>query len=695
MKSSCKLVVALILCVTLLFTSLSVVTLAETTNEGEITGEVTTGAETTDITTDEEHSPKDDFGVALSVDKNKVKPGDTITVSLEFTGNPGINSYIGTVKHDSNAVEYIDGSVKLDAKVDSDIKEVSYNGAVKLKIQDSDGFDKTGSMMTAQYRIKDGVTGSISFSLETAGVLDTEDNAVAVNSADISVEVLPAADSITLDKTELTLEKGQTEQLTATVTPDNIGSEIKWTSSDETVVSVDGNGKLTAVKPGSAVITAKADNKTAECTVTVISKLTGIDIEKEILLSVGKTHKLTVTFSPEDTTDAKTLTWTSSDESIATVDENGVVTAVSNGRTTVSVQCGQFVEICNVTVKYIEVSQIILSKTELELKINDSATLTAEVFPENATDYGTAIQWSSSDESVAVVDANGKITAVSGGTARIIAKVGNKKSECRVTVVEKKAMSLIVGQSKLEMEIGEKITLDVTVNPKDTTDLLVFTTSDTKVATVTQKGRITAVGAGTAEITVKVGSHTKTCVVTVAEIETNIKSVVISQAEANVTVGADFTLTYVTDPADAEPEKVVWTSSDDTVATVDENGKVTAVSAGTAQIFVSVDGITAVCTVTVEDAQTTEPETQPPVTQAPVTQAPDTTTPDTTSPYQGNTHQPTPGRQSTVFKIILVVIIILILSFIGITVVYFINRRNMYEDYDDDDDYEYDDEDEE
>ncbi len=679
MKRNCRSIVALLLCVTLIFTVLSVTALAE----GEQTGEITT-----DVTTDTTDVPKDDFGVVLTSDKSKAKPGDIITISLEFTGNPGMNSYIGSISCDEAVAEYVDGSAKLDEKVDSAIKEVTFNGAVKLKIQATDGFDKTGVMMTAQFKIKDGSSENAEFVLDTLSALDSEDSSVSVDSAKVSVPILPAAESIALDKTELSMQKGSTEQLTATVAPDSIDTDVIWSSSDESVATVDNSGKVTAVKPGAATITAKADNKTADCTITVTSKMAGISMEESILLSKGQTHKLTVTYAPADTTDDKTLTWSSSNESIAKVDENGVVTAIADGNAVITVKCGDFVETCDVTVRYIEISQIALNHSKLEIKINETETLTATVTPENATDYGSPIKWSSSDESVATVDENGKITAVSGGTATITAQVGNKTSECRVTVIEKKAISLIVEQSKLEMEIGEKITLDVTVNPKDTTDELTFSSSDTKVATVSKSGRVTAVGSGTAEITVKVGSHTKVCTVIVAKIETDIEKVEISQNIAVLNPGDSLVLGYTTVPGGAEAEKVVWTSSDDAVVTVDENGKITAIAVGNAQIVVSVDGITAICSVTVEDTQTTPAETTSPVTE------PDTTESET-SPYPfETTHEPAPGNtQSMVFKIILVVIIILILAFIGITVVYFINRRNMYGDYDDDDDYEYDDED--
>ena len=129
--------------------------------------------------------------------------------------------------------------------------------------------------------------------------------------------------SIKLDKTALSLAEGESATLTATVSPDNATNKtVTWSSSDKSVATVSSSGKVTAVKAGTAKITAKAGDKTATCTVTVSEKViavTSIKLDKTSLsLTEGETATLTATVSPDNATD-KTVTWTSSDKSIATV----------------------------------------------------------------------------------------------------------------------------------------------------------------------------------------------------------------------------------------------------------------------------------------------------------------------------------------------------------------------------------------
>lgn len=159
--------------------------------------------------------------------------------------------------------------------------------------------------------------------------------------------------SVSLNKTTLTLTEGESEVLTATVKPDNATDKtVTWSSSDASVAKVE-NGKVTAVKAGSATISAKAGDKSATCTVTVNKKVvavTSITLNKtELTLTEGESETLTATVKPDDATD-KTVTWTTSDASIATVDANGKVTAVKEGSATVTATAGDKSATCVITV---------------------------------------------------------------------------------------------------------------------------------------------------------------------------------------------------------------------------------------------------------------------------------------------------------------------------------------------------------
>ena len=166
-------------------------------------------------------------------------------------------------------------------------------------------------------------------------------------------------ESISLPEKE-EIELGNTLTLTPTFNPENATNKtVTWTSSDESVATVDNNGKVTSKKIGSTIITVTSQdgNKKATCTVTVKEALAGIPLESISLpekeeIELGNTLTLTPTFNPENATN-KTVTWTSSDESVATVDNNGKVTSKKIGSTTITVasQDGNKKATCTVTVK--------------------------------------------------------------------------------------------------------------------------------------------------------------------------------------------------------------------------------------------------------------------------------------------------------------------------------------------------------
>ncbi len=178
------------------------------------------------------------------------------------------------------------------------------------------------------------------------------------------------------------------------------------------------------------------DNNTEQSDKTV--SVLGVTLDKtSVSLEVGATLTLTATVSP-DNADNKTVTWSSSDEAVATVDENGKVTAVAVGNVTITAKAGDKTAECKVTIsaKIIAVESITFDESSLSLLVGDSKTLTATVSPENADNK--TVTWSSSDEAIATVDENGKVTAVAAGTATIKASANDgsgMKAECEVTVI--------------------------------------------------------------------------------------------------------------------------------------------------------------------------------------------------------------------------------------------------------------------
>ena len=317
-----------------------------------------------------------------------------------------------------------------------------------------------------------------------------------------------SATSITLNKTELTLAVNGTEQLEATVTPE--GQEIIWTSSDTDVATVSEDGLVTAVKAGTATITAKLnDGKKATCTVTVLE----ISLDKtELTLIEGDAEQLTATVSPE----GAAVTWSSSDSDVATVSESGLVTAVKAGTATITAKVNdETTATCTVTVEEKTTTMITLDKTEITLTVGNTEQLTAKVNPETET-----VTWGSSDPDVATVSDDGLVTAVKAGTATITAALADgKEATCAVTVREETSISL--NKTETTLTVGETEQLEATVNPE--TETVTWTSSDTDVATVSKTGLVTAVKAGTATITAALADGKEaTCVVTVQKDPTKI-----------------------------------------------------------------------------------------------------------------------------------------------------------------------------
>ena len=400
--------------------------------------------------------------------------------------------------------------------------------------------------------------------------------------------------SVELDKTSAQLKAGETVTLTATVKPDDATDKtVTWSTSDSSVATVD-NGVVTAIKVGSATITAKAGDKSATCSISVVPTLvTSVTLDQtNASLRVGETVTLTATVKPDDATD-KAVTWTTSDASVATVD-NGVVTANKVGSATITAKAGDKSATCSISVVPTPVTSVTLNKANASLKVGETISLTATVKPDDATDK--TVTWETSEASVATIT-DGVVTAIKLGSATITAKAGDKSAVCAITVIPTPVTSVTLNQTSASLKVGETVTLTATVKPDDATDKTVtWTTSDASVATV-DNGMVIAKKVGSATITAKAGSISATCAITI--IPTPVTSVTLDQTGATLKVGETITLTATVKPDDATDKTVKWTSSNKYVASVDQNGRITANTGGTATITATSGSFSATCKVTV------------------------------------------------------------------------------------------------
>ena len=254
--------------------------------------------------------------------------------------------------------------------------------------------------------------------------------------------------SVSLDKTTSELKVGQPETLTATVTPaDADDTNIIWSSSDSEVATVV-NGVVTAKKAGTATITATSEadsTKTASCVYTITNVApTSIELNRTTAtIAVTDTLNLTATVKPDNAT-IKTVTWSSSNDAIATVDANGKVTPKATGNVTITATATDATTVkatCAITIKteIIYATGISLNYTNEALKVDNTLQLTATISPANTDDKG--ITWETSNASVATVSASGLVTVVGEGTA-VIAAISNSKNsvtaECTITATYQK-----------------------------------------------------------------------------------------------------------------------------------------------------------------------------------------------------------------------------------------------------------------
>ena len=311
----------------------------------------------------------------------------------------------------------------------------------------------TASTIVKEIYVTDKGYGRIDLS-GTIGKLQADNNVtvkgygrIDEKSGNVTVEpgVKIGVTSVTLDKTDLTLDVNDTEKLTATVNPnDATNKTVTWKSDKPEIVEVDSNGNVTAKAAGTATITATADGKSASCKVTVNGQPATVPVQSvglntnKVELSVGEENKLVATVTPEAAAN-RDVTWNSSKPAVATVDSTGKVVAQAPGTTTITVTTvdGNKTATCEVTVKEtpVAVTGVGLNTNDLKLSAGEGNQLVVTITPQHATN--PKVTWKSSASEVATVDANGKVIAQAPGTATITVTTedGQKTAACTVTVL--------------------------------------------------------------------------------------------------------------------------------------------------------------------------------------------------------------------------------------------------------------------
>lgn len=300
-------------------------------------------------------------------------------------------------------------------------------------IKPNDATDKTVTWSSSDASVASVSEGKVKALKEGGATITAKAGEKSTTCSIIVAKKIIAVESISLNKTELSLTKGQSETLVATVKPDDATQKtVSWSSSNTGVATVE-NGEVTAVGGGKATITAQVGEVEATCIITVTVPVSSITLNNtNITLIEGEETTLVATIKPDDATD-KTVKWTSDKTGIVVVEQDGKVTAVKEGSATITASAGDKTATCSVSVqkKVIAVTSVTLSQSTLTLKQGETQKLTATVFPSDATDK--TVSWSSSNPSIATVS-DGTVTAKDSGTATITAKAGDKTASCTVTV---------------------------------------------------------------------------------------------------------------------------------------------------------------------------------------------------------------------------------------------------------------------
>lgn len=353
------------------------------------------------------------YGESLNLDKTQIKtaPGNSCHLKLSLLPEEAEDSF----------------SLSIQNKDPEDNSSVSW-------------YNQGYSSATKEYSFRIDRVGEYIATVTTTGGLKAECE-VTVTSFSISSSV--------------SVNMGNTKPLDSSLSPKGVEQQLTWSSTAEDIASVDENGIVTAIKPGTATIKAVSDvGMERSCLVTVTGYANKLILNKNTFnMAKGTTDRIIPSLLPEGSTDS--VSYSSSNSSVAYVDSNGLITARSAGSAQITVTTSQGLkQYCSVVVQkeVIPVTEFTISKTKLSLLPEQTAILTTEITPSNATN--TKVTWTSSNEEVATVNQGGTVTAIHSGTAQITASLGNGFTRtCTVTV--KKLSSAVISVKNMNTEPGD------------------------------------------------------------------------------------------------------------------------------------------------------------------------------------------------------------------------------------------------
>ncbi len=402
-----------------------------------------------------------------------------------------------------------------------------------------------------------------------------------------NITVLQPVTGMKLSEEYVTSRIGNSVQLRATIEPTNATNQnVTWKSSNTAVATVSENGLVTMKSAGTAsIICTSVDNPNVQafCNVTVLKPVSSVSLDidsKEMY--VGENYRLTYMVTPRDASTPDVI-WTSTNKSVVAVDGTGMLTAKGVGQAEIIVRTvdGAYMDLCTIVVKQ-KPTNVKMAVSNLTMNAGEYFYMDAIVTPANSTKEG--LVWESIDTNIVTVSSTGRITAKEAGKTVVMVKTDNgATSYCVVTVLEA-VTGLKIAPGKVTLDVGEKIQLYPEFTPATASNTAVtWSSSDTKIATVDKDGEVTAKQGGLVVIQCQSddGGYNAVCIITVIE---QVTELTISPEQYKLGLGKTFQLKAEIKNSTASNKDIEWSSSDESIVTVDKNGKIRGISLGYATI---------------------------------------------------------------------------------------------------------------
>ena len=507
-----------------------------------------------------------------------------------------------------------------------------YEQLVTKKVQQSIAVGIADGLSASIKGTSTGVSASGSESTGDATDTNTTDQESDGSTPDSGTTSSSEVEYIDIRST-LNVIAGKSNVLVPSFYPEEItDAKVTWKSSNTEIAKVDETGKVTGVAEGTTTITATSGTASSLCEVTVkpkdakTVKVTDIELsDTEVVLAAGTSYLVKASVYPDDADDTA-VTWKSNRSSVATVTATGRITGVKEGEAEITATTvdGRKKVVCTVYVTATSSSSGSTTDSGISLKDASDAYFDyseVKVFPGTATRLeiisnmgevikGADFTWESEDTSVATVDSKGFVTGKKVGETYVTATATNGdydyNLECYVIVSREKVAVTGISFEKTSISLvrSKSTELKVKFSPSNATVTSVnWSSADSKIATVDRNGKVTGRAEGTTTITAatKDGKYTATCTVEVTRTAVKLEEIELDE-DLEFLVGEESELIPYFYPENSANTEVTWSSSNPSVVSVDDKGKIKMLKRGTARITVTSkesSRIKATCTITV------------------------------------------------------------------------------------------------